>query len=443
MSTDLTASPPAAAELHRYTEALLAHLAADGTARPTPPEFHDIPGYWLAPTVEALVTILAGDDPIEPLARAAARDQQKTALFLCLSLAVAGHGGRIHASWLGTAFGGLSLDTPVAHGQRALWLAAARGAYGPAGKIFVLRKLDVLAVPDEAEPHVWVQALAPGEPSVVVPASLVDFPEMAEIPELARPAQAAARLARLRARCVEITSAKQADQDSSAPLTNHTATPATAWAEDEPLAVLRSLIGLGGPEGPRGSLVGHLLDDLRPGADPHLAAIALHVAAPILKSVADELEADTRLMPPASVTVPLLGHQILLRPEGPDTSSFEDAERAIVETGVLPRRPPIGAYALLVAGVAAVVAAIVWSPWFAVLSVAMLGLGGWLLWQRRKAVESDSRYVAGQLAELRELADGATWALHAYAREAEARAKQAAEDSLDLNRLIRRGPRAA
>ncbi|NUR86891.1 MAG: hypothetical protein HOY71_22650, partial [Nonomuraea sp.] len=236
----MTASPQAAAELHRYAEALLAHLAANGTAPPSAPGFRDVPGYWLPPAVEALVTILAGDDPLDSLSRAASRDQQKTALFLCLALAVAGHGTRIHASWLGTAFGELSLERPVAHGQRSLWLAAARGAYGPAGKIFVLRKLDVLAIPDHVEAREWVQALAPGEPSVVVPASLVDFPEMAEIPSLARPAQASARLARLRARCAEITSARQAEHDASTPLTNSTGSPATAWAEDEPLAVLRS-----------------------------------------------------------------------------------------------------------------------------------------------------------------------------------------------------------
>ncbi|MFC7102597.1 hypothetical protein ACFQQB_20375 [Nonomuraea rubra] len=283
--------------MHRYAEALLAHLAAKGTAPPAAPSYRDVPGYWLPPALEALVAILAGDDPLEPLSRAAGRDQQQTALFLCLALAVSGQGSRIHASWLGTAFGELSLDRPVSHGQRSLWLAAARGAYGPAGKIFVLRKLDALAVQEHADPQQWVQALVPGEPSVVVPPSLADFPEMAEIPELARPAVAAARLARLRGRCAEITSARQSEHDS-APLDNSPATPAAAWAEDEPLAVLRTLIGQGGPAGPMASLSTYLLDDLRPGADPHLAAIALHVAAPILRGVAEELEADSRLEPP-------------------------------------------------------------------------------------------------------------------------------------------------
>jgi hypothetical protein len=443
LSTDLSADPQAAAELHRYAEALLSHLAADGSAPPSTPGFRDIPGYWLPPAVQALVTILAGDDPLEPLTRAAARDQQQTALFLCLALAVAGHGSRIHASWLGTAFGELSLHQPVTHGQRALWLAAARGAYGPAGKIFVLRRLDAPAVPDHADQQQWVQALAPGEPTVVVPASLVDFPEMAEIPELARPAQAAARLARLRARCLEITSARQAEHDSAVPLNNSTASPATSWREDEPLAVLRSLIGQGGPAGPMASLTTHLLDDLRPGADPHLAAIALHVAAPILRGVAEELAADSRLEPPETLTVSLLGHRIALHPEGPDSASLAEAEAAIAAEGTPPRRTPWAQIALVVAGVAGLAAAVAAGWPLAVMGVALLGLAGWLLWRRRSAVAADARFVAARIAELRELADGAVWALHAYAREADARAKQAADDSAELTRLIRRGPRAA
>ncbi|HEX4813970.1 MAG TPA: hypothetical protein VFV66_14590 [Nonomuraea sp.] len=443
MSTDLTASPQTPTELHRHAEALLAHLAANGSqppAAPSPPR--DVPGYWLPPAIEALVAILSGDDPLEPLSRAAGRDQQRTALFLCLALAVSGQGSRIHASWLGTAFGELSLDRPVTHGQRSLWLAAARGAYGPAGKIFVLRKLDALAVQEHADPEQWVQALIPGEPSVVIPPSLIDFPEMAEIPELARPSMAADRLARLRGRCAEITSARQSGHDA-APLDNSSGSPATTWADDEPLAVLRSLIGAGGPEGPMASLITYLLDDLRPGADPHLAAIALHVAAPILRGVAEELEADSRLEPPATLTVPLLGHRIHLRPEGPDRASLAAAESAIVTEGVVPRPRPWAAIVLVVAGVAAIAGAVPFNDLLAAAGAAMIGLACWQLWQRRKLVAADAEFVAAQVNELKELAEGAVWALHAYARESDARAKQAADDAAELTRLIRRGPRAA
>ncbi|WP_246149444.1 hypothetical protein [Nonomuraea turkmeniaca] len=436
-------SPQAATEVHRYAEALLAHLAANGSVPPAAPGFRDVPGYWLPPAIEALAAILAGDDPLEPLSRAAGRDQQRTALFLCLALAVSGQGSRIHASWLGTAFGELSLDRPVTHGQRSLWLAAARGAYGPAGKIFVLRKLDALAVQEHADPEQWVQALIPGKTTVVVPPSLVDFPEMAEIPELARPSMAADRLARLRGRCAEITLTRQAEHDSTAPLDNSSGSPAVSWAEDEPLAVLRSLIGSGGPEGPMASLGSHLLDDLRPGADPHLAAIALHVAAPILRGVAEELEADSRLEPPATLTVPLLGHRIHLAPEGPDPTSLAAAEHALRTEGVVPRPLPWAAVVLIVTGIACLVGAVLANSLLAAAGVTMIALAGWQLWQRRKMIRADAQFVGAQVSELRELAEGAVWALHAYARESDARAKQAADDATELTRLIRRGPRAA
>lgn len=437
MGTPVTTRP---SEVHRYTAALLAHLAANGSVPPVEADFPDDPSDWLPPALQALLLILRGDDPLEPLSRAARRDEQSTALFLCLALAVAGHGARIHASWLGTAFGELALDHPVTHGQRALWLAAARGAYGPAGKIFVLRRLDVLAVHEHADPAQWLQALAPGEPTVIVPTSLADFPELAEIPELARPVQAGTKLARLLARCVEITSVRD---DVPVPLTNGAGSPTASWAEDEPLSVLRSLVGLSGPAGPMGSLVGHILDDLRPGSDPTLAAIALHVAAPTLKQVTDDLAADSVLTPPDSVVVPMLGYPIRLRPEGPDLTSLHAAEREITQDGhTRHATPPWPAYLLIVAGLLCLLGVLA-TPWFALPALLCGALGGWLLWRRHQAVESDTRYVAAQLGELKELADGAVWALHAYAREADSRAQQAAEDAAEVTRLLRRGPRAA
>src|SRR4051812_44179290 len=76
VSMDLTTSPDPgskadATELHRYAEALLVSLAADGSAPSLPPGVTDVPGYWLAPAVEALVLIMSGQDALEPLALAA------------------------------------------------------------------------------------------------------------------------------------------------------------------------------------------------------------------------------------------------------------------------------------------------------------------------------------------------------------------------------------
>ncbi|WP_433246720.1 hypothetical protein ACQPYK_45725 [Streptosporangium sp. CA-135522] len=441
MSTDLTASHHSGTELHRYAEALLANLAAGAAVSTTPPKFPDVTGYWLAPAVEALVLLMRGEDALDPLGRAAQLDGQRTALFLCLALAVSGQGDQIHASWLGIAFGEMSADRPVTHGQRALWLAAARGAYGPAGKIFVLRKLDSVAAPSEIEPDRWLSALIPHEPSIVIPPSLVDFPELAELPELAEPVQAADQLSRLLGRCVEITSTREGTGGSPA---NRAGGPSAAWAEGEPLTVLRHLIGSGGPEGPMNSLGGHLLADLQSGSDPHLAAIALHMATPVVRTAAERLVRATQVDPPESVTMPLLGHRVVLRPEGPDPESLAAAEERVAVEGVPVRGRPWPAYALLVLAIAALVAALVTPATLplAALALALVAAGGDRLWRRHKRERADAEYVTAQISELRELAEGAVWALHEYARESEKRVQTAVSDLAELTRVLRRGPRA-
>ncbi|MBO3748970.1 hypothetical protein J5X84_23065 [Streptosporangiaceae bacterium NEAU-GS5] len=506
MTMDLSTSI-ANSELHRYAEALLVHLTADGSASEPPPGTADVPGCWLAPAAQALALILSGEEALEPLSRAAQLNEERTALFLCLALAVSGHGDRIHASWLGTAFGELSADRPVTAGQRALWLAAARGAYGPAGKIFVLRKLDTVAIP--AQDELWLKALVPGEPPVVVPPSLVDFPDLAVIPELAAPAQAAERLTRLRHRCLEITSPQPTftplPSTSPYPTEHPPPTPGTgpftgpgtasstrpgttpaagsvggpdtrtgtgpsttlgagpgpapgtrsghgsasqqprsrAWPEAEPLAVLRALIRQDEPSGPLSSLSGHLLEDVRPGADPHLAAIALHAAAPAVKAAAEHLAEETGAHPPESVAMPILGHQIQLRPDGPESTSMKAAEDQIVAS-VAPARPtPFAAYALLILGVLLLGTGVVLSPFVCLAGLAVVAWGGRQMLQERSRQRADLARVSSRVAELHELAGGAVWALHAYAREATHRSETAEAELAEIVRLLRRGPRAA
>lgn len=439
MSMDLTTSPDPgnvadATELHRYAEALLVSLAADGTVPDLPPGITDVPGYWLAPAVEALVLIMSGKDALEPLALASQLDERHTALFLCLALAVCGHGDRIHASWLGTAFGDLSEDRPVTPGQRALWLAAARGAYGPVGKIFVLRKLDAVAVP--ATDDRWLKALVPDAQETSVPPSLEAFPELAKVPAIERSLRASATLRRLRDRCDEITSTRQTGEVTKV-------VRGTVWAEDEPLAVLRTLAGQGGPEGPLSSLTGHLLQDLRPDADPHMAALALHVVAPAVKAAAESLVDEVREPPPDTLDVPILGYPVRLRPEGPDQESMAAAEQRLVTECVPKRGRPWLGYALLVVAVVVIGAGFVVSPPLALVGLIIAALGGHLLWRHRTKEHSDVRYVQSRAGKLTDLADKAVWALHEYARESEERAAAATRDLTEMTTLLRRGPRAA
>ncbi|MFB9249635.1 hypothetical protein ACFFWE_15425 [Sphaerisporangium melleum] len=529
--------------LQRYAEELISHLAADGTIPPVPTGALDVPGHWLAPAVEALLLIFAGQDALDPLARAAQLDETNTALFLCLSLAVSGHGDRIHASWLGTAFGDLATDRPVSPGQRALWMAAARGAYGPAGKIFVLRKLDAAAVPSTAEPGRWLAALVPGDPTlaamtattstapaaiggssaatepaapggastatesggtegasaaldsvpttaaegaaetdpvvadgasvasaIVEPAgsstpsstgtassagagpadavvtpeavaqalaaspALSALPALAQVPELLRPVQAAARLSRLLERSAEITATR--------PATLPKGEQPSPWAGTEPLAVLRSLIGSAEP-GTSGSLTGHLLADVRADSDPHLAAIAFHVAAPVVRAAAEDLARATDVPPPDEIVVPIMGHDIVLRPEGADQDSLAVAEAGIRAEGAARLSGRWLAYAPALLPIVAVVLAFTVSELFAVAALLLGGVAGYILWRRSVREQTEARRVEAEVARLRDQAEAAMWALHDYAREAAERTQTATEHLTALTRLLRRGPAVA
>ncbi|GII79650.1 hypothetical protein Sru01_46320 [Sphaerisporangium rufum] len=530
----------AVAEFRAYTDALLIRLAVDGTAPGEPPPAGAPPQGWLGPAVEALLLILAGEDALDPLARAGRRDETSTALFLCLALALGGHGDRVHASWLGTAFGELATDRPVTAGQRALWVAAARGAYGPAGKIFVLRRLDAASVSSTADPDRWLSVLVPDEPAPGVGSpALSALPTLAEVPDIHGPIQAATRLSALRRRCAEITATRRSapasadttvsgaptasataasraenagsrledttsgptnagptnvdtsattepgpdvpsapsggrdstssapaaitgPQDSNAgpqqngepqePAAGLAPAPSTAPAgtppEDESLRALRAMVRDGaaaaGPMAEEtGTLTGHLLDDLRPGADPHLAAIAFHVATPVVRATAEELARATRVAPPEEITVSLLGNDVVLRPEGPDVDSITAAEERIRAGSEARLAPRWLVYGPALLPVVALVLAFTVSELFAVAALVLGGVAGFVLWRRTVREQAEARRVESETARLREEAEAAVWALHDYAREGTRRAETAAEDLAEITRLLRRGPAVA
>ncbi|MBB5626995.1 hypothetical protein [Sphaerisporangium krabiense] len=517
--------------------------------------------------MEALLLILSGEDALEPLSRAAQLDEPGTALFLCLALAVSGHGDRIHASWLGTAFGDLSAEHPVTPGQRALWTAAARGAYGPAGKIFVLRKLDAAGVASSVDHDLWLRVLAPEESSSGTSPAMTALPALADVPELAAPVQAAARLSRLLDRCTDITSTRpprntpptprpapseprnappgstaspgshtdtsgphadrsgpltdpsgaaadptgssadrsglpaeptrshadrsgspakpsahradapgarthssEAQTDSSGTRADHPnprridlsslanpsaddpprpELPTIAGKDDsapppdaEPLTVLRSMVLEDGSV-PLKPLTAHLLDDIRPDADPYLAAIAFHVAAPVVRDAAGRLAEESAVAPPAEITVPLLGHDVILRPEGPDLPSLTAAESAIRAAEAARRSPRWLVYGPALLPIVALVLAFTVSELFAVAALVLGGIVGALLWRVNTRDQAEARRVEDEITRLREQAEAAVWALHDYARESAQRAETAADNLASITRLLRRGPAVA
>lgn len=264
--------------------------------------------------------------------------------------------------------------------------------------------------------------------------ALSALPALAEVSELTRPVQAAARLARLLERCAEITATRPA------------ATPRPdrpgPWPDTEPVTVLRALIGSEDP-GPLGSLTSHLLEDVRSGSDPHLAAIAFHVAAPVVRAAAEDLAQATRVTPPDEIIVPIQGHDVILRPEGADEATLAAAEAKIRAEGAARLSGRWLVYAPALLPIVAVVLAFTVSELFAVAGLLLGGVAGYILWRRSVREQAEARRVETEITQLREQAEAAMWALHDYAREAGERADKAAENLTALSRLLRRGPAVA
>ena len=173
-------------------------------------------------------------------------------------------------------------------------------------------------------------------------------------------------------------------------------------------------------------------------------AMDAQVAGYVLKDArAEELAAATRAVPPAEVTVPIMGHPIILRPDGPDPASIEEAERQIRARALPPEPYPWLPKALIAVAVVVLGLSFAFTLWLALAAVGAGGGAAYLLWRRREREQAQAAYIGGQLSELRELADRAVFALHEYARESAKRAEAADRDLAELTRLLRRGPRAA
>jgi len=131
--------PPALVR-HRARQVL---AAASQGGSPPPADFADVPGYWLAPATTALVALLRGEEAAGPLALAAERDGERTALLVTLTAAVAGRAD-LTAEWLPKALGPLPADGPVSRAVRTLWIEAAAGRFGPEGQALLGERLAAL-----------------------------------------------------------------------------------------------------------------------------------------------------------------------------------------------------------------------------------------------------------------------------------------------------------
>lgn len=145
----------AAAEARDGARALLAHLRSSGISDSPPSQSmtaghggridpDSVPGYWLPPAAAGLEALVHGDAQAgeADLAKAAAGDEQRTALFVALALPLVGKAD-LAVPWLTRAFGAApaSPESQVAAAVREVWRLAGRGGYGEHGRAAAVRWL--------------------------------------------------------------------------------------------------------------------------------------------------------------------------------------------------------------------------------------------------------------------------------------------------------------
>jgi hypothetical protein len=311
---------------------------AVNTAIPAPPplNFADCPGYWLPSAAEALSALARGDEVTSEthLVKATACDAERTAVFLALSLTMAGE-PELAAHWLDRALP--SLRTEVTEAERALWIAAAHNAFGPAGRRLVIERLAAfiaeLPTDQAAREHAqWTETLAKNNDSHPLPIALRSIQKEAD------PILQAARLSRLRAWTEEAEKAKKAEdketeeaQQTKPALDALIAegAPAEAPLREQASALWRVI----NPDHadtawnePAGATLDLLRGDIFAPIDVPVRSVALRGARTLTTAVVADLTMAAIQPPPATVVVVIESRQVELTPgQSPSTAAAEAA----------------------------------------------------------------------------------------------------------------------
>lgn len=347
----------------------------------------DAEGYWLAPALVALRGVADGAVDVDALSLAEARDSLRTRTFHVLLAAVLG-GRQPSVEVLS------SLPESVPMYQRAVWLLAADGFFGPEGWERCASLVGERAG-DSLEDTVR---------SLAAPRTVLKVPkELDGGDDLATALQACAKLTALR-------------EWVTTTLDGYTGKPASA---PDPL-VRRSLdllVDEGSPvelpllarerelraviegrdsarevwDSPVGSAVELLRSDLS-AEHADRRALALRASAPVVLSVAAKLEATATAAPPSSLEIRTRFGPVTITPTEPDRASLAKAIETVDRVSVVESRRRQIAYGAAVAAVVFVVLAIIagWGWVFVSLAAAGTGLYQWVAdaKERRDAAES-------------------------------------------------------
>jgi hypothetical protein len=434
--------PPALVR-HWAQEAITAVVDAGKPADVPPPPIEDVPDYWLAPAVLALVALARGEDAseggdaaAEALSTAEQRDPGRTALLLSCGLTLAGRPERAQR-WLADALGVLAPGVTVTVAQRALWSAMAAGRFGPTGATVLRQGLGTLVeglTPEQQQAEVTAWAgLVDG-----LPASGARAPEMVrDDVSVKRCLDAGAKLAALRALCSPEKQATSAgEQSSQEDLTEvvHSLVDEGTVAEAPLLrraVELRAAIADGAEVAPQpgwDSEAGDPCDLLRldafdPG-QPARAALARQAGRRWLLDAAGQLAEAAASSQRAEATLKVAGGEIRVSPAGPDSGDLSQARTRIEARPVVDPRADKTNLAVAIAGGVLSLAVFGWPNGLAVLAVlsgaGLLVTGGvrWLRERQARALreqrkqadlarlERSAEQAVSQLAELqRQLAE--------------------------------------
>ncbi|GAB3987417.1 hypothetical protein GCM10029978_106150 [Actinoallomurus acanthiterrae] len=355
----------------------------------------DCPGYWLGPAAEALHALLRGDEVAAEshAAEATRRDEERTALFLTLALAVAGRTALV-APWLARTLP--PLETTSTRVRRLLWAACAEGVFGETGRSHIERRLAefVDGLPAEtaaAEGARWQEKIA-SEGSGRAETSWLPRVLQSEA-ALTEPPAYAARLARLRTRLEETLPAAEPPAETADTVPEELGALLTRLVDEgspdeAPLLArareLRQIIenGTSTPpkawDAPEGETLALLRDDMFEQGTPARRLLALRAGRRWIAAAAEDLAEKASRRAPERLRVRVGAWYLSMGPDGPDSTAEMEAgvdaeyatsplaERAgLILTGVgvvlLAVTIPLGLGVLpALPGVVTVVGAVLW-----------------------------------------------------------------------------------
>jgi hypothetical protein len=375
LRTELTLYGDAAVARHRVRKFLAEVMAG----RAAPLALDDVPGYWLVPAARALAAQLAGDrtGSAGHVTTATEWDATRTTLFLTAAATQMGLPGvtAVQLAALLPAAG--TPGTPVTHAQRAIWLAAADGRFGAAGRALLTERLTtLLSTPDAGtERDQWREAVqrldrtarsAPLPPQRRAAAALAALRAHCAAPPAPTPAQSdvdgtadADPLGDIVRRLVDEGSAAEVPllrraEELRRIVTSDTAHPASHQPWDAVVGSVHELVRA----------------DFAPDAPPALRGVALRAARRWLAAVADDLAAEAAADPPRTLTTRSTGYTVTVDVNGAVPGEYAAAERHIDTSFQSPRGPRVAAAGTGIAAAAlAVVGFLADLPWLAVFAL--------------------------------------------------------------------------